>query len=108
MPVWMLCLPVLFPILAGAVMLARPIEDRKKRQIYVAGAVIVNAVLALTVLIWTPDGVLTLLRFSDTMQKDHRNKGKRRTGQRINQVFFTGIPGPAVHRMHDQRQGRQR
>ena len=68
MPVWMLCLPVLFPILAGAVMLARPIEDRKKRQIYVAGAVIVNAVLALTVLIWTPDGVLTLLRFSDTMQ----------------------------------------
>ena len=34
----MLCLPVLFPILAGAVMLARPIEDRKKRQIYVAGA----------------------------------------------------------------------
>ena len=51
MPVWMLCLPVLFPILAGAVMLARPIEDRKKRQIYVAGAVIVNAVLALTVLI---------------------------------------------------------
>lgn len=52
----------------GAVMLARPIEDRKKRQIYVAGAVIVNAVLALTVLIWTPDGVLTLLRFSDTMQ----------------------------------------
>ena len=46
----------------------RPIEEWKKRQIYVAGTVIVNAVLALTVLIWTPDGVLTLLRFSDTMQ----------------------------------------
>ncbi|MFR4008815.1 MAG: hypothetical protein ACLT0Y_05760 [Christensenellales bacterium] len=42
-------------------MLARPIEDQKRGD-HVAGAVIVNAVLALTVLIWTPDGVLTLLR----------------------------------------------
>lgn len=76
MPVWMLCLPVLFPILAGAVMLARPIEDRKKRQIYVAGAVIVNAVLALTVLIWTPDGgsdAAALFRYHANCAADRRS-----------------------------------
>ncbi|MFR4008814.1 MAG: hypothetical protein ACLT0Y_05755 [Christensenellales bacterium] len=32
------------------------------------------------------------------VQKDHRNKGKRRTGQRINQVF-TGIPAPTIECM---------
>lgn len=67
MPVWMLCLPVLFPMVAGGIMLARPIEDRKKRQIYVAGVAILNTCLAMLVLIWQPEGTLTLIRFSDTM-----------------------------------------
>lgn len=67
MPVWMLCLPVLFPIVAGGIMLARPITEPKKRQIYVAGATIINTCLAMLVLIWRPLGTLTLIRFSDTM-----------------------------------------
>ena len=67
MPAWMYLVPVLFPMVTGAFLLIRPIEERNLRQRYVAAAVIVNAVLALAVLMGGPKDSLTFLRFSDAL-----------------------------------------
>ena len=63
----MYLVPILFPMVTGAFLLIRPIEERKQRQRYVAASVIVNAVLAVTVLVAGPQETFTFLRFSEKL-----------------------------------------
>jgi len=67
MPAWMYLVPILFPMVTGAFLLIRPIEERKQRQRYVAASVIVNAVLAVIVLVAGPQETFTFLRFSEKL-----------------------------------------
>ncbi len=67
MPVWMMIVPVLFPFLAGGGLLIFPVQKRGPRNIYVSSAVLINALLALAVLIWPPSEAFDLIRFSGAM-----------------------------------------
>lgn len=60
-------LPILFPVIAGAMLLISKLEDRQKRQKYVSFVVICNAIFVLTVLYFDSKQPFVLYRFSDKL-----------------------------------------
>ena len=64
---YLLLLPILFPVIAGAVLLISKLEDRQKRQKYVSFVIICNAILVFAVLYFDTKDVFVLYRFSQKL-----------------------------------------
>ena len=64
----LLLLPILFPIVSGAILLfLKSMDDRKKRQWYVAVVVIANAVFVLTAIYLGSKEAFVLYEFSEKL-----------------------------------------
>ena len=57
---FLLLLPILFPVIAGTILLISKLEDRQKRQKFVASVVILNAIFVLCVLYFGSKEVFVL------------------------------------------------
>ena len=64
---FLLLLPILFPVIAGMVLLISKLEDREKRQKYVASVVILNAIFVLLVLYFGSKDAFVLHKFSQKL-----------------------------------------
>lgn len=62
-----LLLPILFPVIAGVILLISKLEDRQKRQKYVSFVVILNAIFVLSILYIDNKEPFVLYRFSEKL-----------------------------------------
>ncbi|MCD7833365.1 MAG: proton-conducting membrane transporter [Lachnospiraceae bacterium] len=67
MRAFFLAVLVLLPIVGGALIPLLPFRDRKQMMIYTEGVVLLNSLLALTVLFHRPEGAFVLFRFTSNL-----------------------------------------
>ena len=71
----MMLIVVILPLLAGIAMPMLPFRTRKDMLIYLEAAVCVNSLLVLFLLLYMPEGSLTLFRFSGNLSVTFRLDG---------------------------------
>lgn len=71
----LLLIPIFFPIVMGLAMLPLNLEDRGKRQAYVASTIIINMILSIIFMFTIPKQTFTLIRFSETASITFRVDG---------------------------------
>ena len=64
---FLLCIPIILPILGGLGLLIAKFKERIKRQIYVASIIIADMILSLIFIFTVPDQKFTLVQFTDTI-----------------------------------------
>ena len=72
---FMLCIPVLLPIVGGIGLLIANFKERMARQIYVASIVVANMILSIIFIFAVPHQEFTLIRFTDTLSISFRVDG---------------------------------
>ena len=72
---FLLCIPVLLPIVGGIGLLIANFKERMARQIYVASIVVANMILSIIFIFAVPHQEFTLIRFTDTLSISFRVDG---------------------------------
>ena len=83
-------LPVLLPVLAGALLPALHLK-KSSREIYVAAAVALNSILVFCLLLNRPDGALTLAAITAQVSIAFKIDGLSMSLEYENGVFVHGI-----------------
>lgn len=75
MSTYLLVIVVLLPMLAGALIPIIPFKTRTQMMIYIEGAVLLNSVLVISMLLMPPEGTLVLFRFTGNLSISFRLDG---------------------------------
>ena len=72
---FMMLAAVILPMIAGACIPLIPFHSRKAMLIYIESAVVINSLLVFAMLLHSPEGTITLFRFSGNLSVTFRMDG---------------------------------